>query len=261
MDNQNEIVNLLWTGGWDSTYRLVELSRTNQVIQPIYVYGNGRKSEHYEIKAMEKILGMLKTKNETIAEILPIEYVHIDSIKFNEEISQAFYNIKNEIHLGMQYEWLPCLALEYPNLEIGIEKAPPQQSGAINAITNYGKMDYIEELDTHQLNIEKSTNDLSLLFKNLRFPIIDKDGNDMINNIKNWGYEDVMENVWMCFTPIFGEPCGTCNPCKSKMETGMEFLLTSNSIKRYKNRNNNLSKKKDDLLKFISRHLDKIRFS
>ena len=47
---------ILWTGGWDSTFRVIELSRKNVVIQPIYVLDSGRKSTDYELKAIDKII-------------------------------------------------------------------------------------------------------------------------------------------------------------------------------------------------------------
>lgn len=31
-------VNILWTGGWDSTYRMIELSRKELDVNPIYIY-------------------------------------------------------------------------------------------------------------------------------------------------------------------------------------------------------------------------------
>ena len=49
-------VNLLWTSGWDSTYRLVELSRMDVRVQPIYVTGMGRPSEQRELQAQKEIL-------------------------------------------------------------------------------------------------------------------------------------------------------------------------------------------------------------
>ena len=33
-----EIVNILWTGGWDSTYRMIELSRFQNTVNPIYIF-------------------------------------------------------------------------------------------------------------------------------------------------------------------------------------------------------------------------------
>lgn len=49
-------VNILWTGGWDSTFRVVELSRMEGItIQPVYVIDPNRKSVPYELRAMDNI--------------------------------------------------------------------------------------------------------------------------------------------------------------------------------------------------------------
>lgn len=42
-------ISILWTGGWDSTYRVVELSRQKVTIQPIYILDPKRESANYEL--------------------------------------------------------------------------------------------------------------------------------------------------------------------------------------------------------------------
>lgn len=54
----------------------------------------------------------------------------------------------------------------------------------------------------------------------------------MLNNVKEWGYEDVMKNIWFCHTPIGGQPCGLCGPCHTKIDSGMEWLLPEAAVKR-----------------------------
>ena len=65
-----------------------------------------------------------------------------------------------------------------------------------------------------------------------------RQGRGMFENIKKWGYEDVMKHIWFCHTPLKeqGEwcPCGTCWPCIEKMENNMEFLLPPKAQKRYR---------------------------
>ena len=49
-----KIVNLLWTGGWDSTFRLCQLilvKRKN--VQPYYIIDNKRKSLQKELITMD----------------------------------------------------------------------------------------------------------------------------------------------------------------------------------------------------------------
>lgn len=234
---ESEKVKILWTGGWDSTYRLVELSRKYITIEPIYVYGDNRWSEKNEIKAMNKISTMLKDKEETKADILPIHFIKKDSIPQNEEITKAYNTIISDIELGSQYEWLGSLAKQHPGLELGIESAPETVSGAIRALHKYCQLYYDENSEGFVLDNKKSSREGSLVFGNFKFPILEMNGQEMKNDIQDWGYMDVMSHVWVCHSPYFGKPCGICNPCKLKIETNMEFLMTSRAIKRYRNRN------------------------
>lgn len=261
MIKEKRTIYILWTGGWDSTYRVVELSRKSVCIQPIYIYGEGRGSEKYEIKAMYEIYKMLNIRAETKATMLPIKFIDYNSLKKNYQVSKAFNNISKENPLGGQYEWLPFIAVDYPRLEIGIEKTPPTQSKVIKVLQKYGQFYYDKELDTYLLDEKNSTDDLISLFGNLSFPIINKSGWEMKENIINWGYEEVIKNIWVCHTPIFGKPCGTCHPCELKIETNMHFLLASSSLKRYSERqkNNKVSYIVNGILKKISYLIDKVR--
>ena len=54
MENEN-VIKVLWTGGFDSTYRIVELSMRDVTIQPVYVKYSRRKSMECELKAMDDI--------------------------------------------------------------------------------------------------------------------------------------------------------------------------------------------------------------
>lgn len=63
MNNENKVVNILWTGGWDSTYRIVELFREQVQIQPIYCCDPSRGSMQKEVETMEKIRGALLEKD------------------------------------------------------------------------------------------------------------------------------------------------------------------------------------------------------
>jgi len=234
---ETEKTKILWTGGWDSTYRLVELSRKNRTIEPIYVYGDNRLSERNEIKAMNKILSMLKNKKETKAHILPINFIEKTTIPQNKEITKAYNQIISNVELGSQYEWLASLAELHPGLELGIEYAPEEVSGAIRATHKYGHLVYDEKSEAYVLDKEKSSREGVLVFGNFKFPIIEMDGQEMKDNIQKWGYMNIMSHVWVCHSPYFGKPCGICNPCKLKIETNMEFLMTSRAIKRYNNRN------------------------
>ncbi len=187
MKTDERVINVLWTGGWDSTYRIIELSRKAVTIQPIYVYGDGRASEYYERVAMQKILTLLKSKQETRAKILPVNFVHLNSIPSNEEITEAYNKIRKETSLGSQYEWLGRLAYIYPGLEIGTFAGSPETSRMMNAILKYGKLVKDNKSDSYILDPASSTREGMLVLGNFRHPIIDKTELDMKRNIDTWG--------------------------------------------------------------------------
>lgn len=108
--SENKIINVLWTGGWDSTYRIVELSRRDVIVQPIYLYGQGRVSENHERKAMVNIISTLLKKDETRAKFKDIEYVHISNIDYDEHIESAYNQIISEKFMGRQYKWFASMA-------------------------------------------------------------------------------------------------------------------------------------------------------
>lgn len=231
-----EKINLLWTGGWDSTYRMIELSRKNLIINPIYLYGDGRKSEKYERKAMDKIIYELKNKEGTIAQINPVEFIYLRDLPEDIKIKNAYQKLKEDIKMGSQHEYLAKYAKQLTErLEICIEKTPESKTTGCNAaIRKYGRL--IESGDTsrYKIDTENSGEDLVILLGNLGFPIIDKTEKEMLEDIKKWNYEDIMKNIWFCHSPINEKPCGLCTPCKVKIESNMEFLLPKEAIRRYK---------------------------
>jgi hypothetical protein len=55
----SSIKHLLWTGGWDSTFRLIELARAGEEVQPHYLVDVWRKSVRHEFLAMDSIRRMI----------------------------------------------------------------------------------------------------------------------------------------------------------------------------------------------------------
>lgn len=227
----DNIVELLWTGGWDSTYRLVELSmREGVTVSPIYVEDPNRGSAQYELKAMEEILDLLHKKEKTKATILPILRVPLVEIPQSPEITNAYLLFKGEADMGVQHDWLARLALQHPGMELCIEKALGEHAPIRNSILKHGKL--FVDGDGYIVDQAHSSKELNLVLGNLKLPIFDKTEREMLENIKAWGYEDVMQHIWFCHSPIGRKPCGLCNPCSTKMDSSMEFLLPPKARER-----------------------------
>lgn len=223
---------ILWTGGWDSTYRMVELSQMDITVCPVYVLDTTRPSLELEIETLKKLWQELCDDKRTVAKIKPIIWVKDSEIPKNEAITDAYNRICNEMHFGSQYEYLARLATLYPGIELGLEKPNGEYAGGTGAIIKYGKL--IKENEVFVLDKKKSTNDIKLLFENITFPIIDKTEIDMLENIYKWNYIDFMKGIHFCYTPKQNEPCGVCRPCQQKMECGMEMLLPKRAHIRYR---------------------------
>ena len=228
--NERKIINILWTGGWDSTFRMVELSRMSVTVQAVYVIDSNRKSVNNELKAMNEILTLLKEREETKANFLPIKKINLENIPMNHEITQAYKTIHEKTKLGSQHEWLARLATEYPGIELGTEAGSTESSHILKAIALFGVLHNNE--GKMVLDKEKSSREGMLVLGNVSFPIIDKTEQDMKRLIGQWGYEDVMKHIWFCHSPLNGLPCGICHPCQVKIASDMDYLLPEKSVKR-----------------------------
>src|SRR5688572_7249740 len=107
-------INLLWTSGWDSTFRLLELLLVHKrYIQPYYVIDRTRKSLEFELKAMEKIKSLVFKKDPQTKRLLQSTvFKELPEIKPNIIISEQYKRLAAIEHLGIQYEWLPRFAEE-----------------------------------------------------------------------------------------------------------------------------------------------------
>lgn len=203
-------VNLLWTGGWDSTFRLLALVLTDRetVIQPVYVIDTGRASTIREIDTMRKVREMLRERDPDAARrIRPSFVILLSDIGKDETLYARFIELKKRGHLGSQYEWLARLAkqLGIEDLELCVEAG-----GAADRMVK----PYMEKTAEGywKLKPEYSGTEFSL-FEAFRFPLIDWSKQDMENFAARHGFLDILEHTWFCFRPINGKPCGVCNPC------------------------------------------------
>ena len=226
-------VNILWTGGWDSTFRLVQLQKSGGqlIISPIYVSGDNRKSESKEIQVMRDLLPEIRNlnKNNIINDLKIIDKASIPDIP---TITAAYKRICDKVRIGSQYEYLSRLAASYPGIEIGVEAPNGEFSGCNAAIDMLGAIKAYNGV--YIIDTEVSSEDLVTLFGNMQFPIIKTTETQMTELIHIWNCEDIMKKIWFCHSPINDLPCGFCRACQQKMECEMEWLLPSKGQKRYK---------------------------
>ncbi|HEX8017004.1 MAG TPA: hypothetical protein VF465_17360, partial [Flavobacterium sp.] len=136
--------NLLWTSGWDSTFRLLQIILIEKEnVQPIYIIDKTRRSLKVELEGIKKIQEKIKELHpEAYERILPVWYAEED-LTLNKEIVESSNYINSFVKLGSQYSWLAqfCHNHNLNNVEISNDKNLRDDSLTNFLMTNYIKAD------------------------------------------------------------------------------------------------------------------------
>ena len=224
----NKIIHTLWTGGLDSTYRVVELSRQECVIQPHYILTSRRTVKH-ELKAISEITKILNSDKRTIAKLLPVDTFSKYDLEVYPDIQSA-WDLLHELK-GFNSEQYPFLARyarqKNLKLEMGIQFS---ENGSVAEVIDESYLvDCPDNDDVMMIDPEKGSHEWAsfMLFQNFLFPksLYHKTKKEEIEELKSWGYDKVLKKVWTCFHPVFGMPCGHCFPCKSAIKEGAGMMV------------------------------------
>lgn len=217
-------VNLLFTGGLDSTYRLCRLAREKDVVvQPIYIVFPNRPETEREILAQEKVLSYVSSRPGTVAEILPVDRVRRDDIPKDKRILDLELPLA-EYGLGWQFLYIALYAKWNPGLELCQEEV----------WETFPKTVRFVEKDGHTVMDAGGAGELfTILFKDLYFPILGVSRRQMADDLAAWGYDGIWELIWFCYGAIDGEPCGICDNCRKKITDGLRFLFSDRAMHRY----------------------------
>lgn len=239
MENKKINNNILWTGGWDSTFRLCQLIFIiGEKVQPFYLIDEHRRSHVKELDTMDTIRNKIYEKIPYSKELLnPTITYKLDEISDNRDITEKYNRLKQktEVHLGSQYNWLPRFAhqIGLDNLEMAVHKdfdsLPKLMAPYIDSFLNeYGK--YSNKISS------KFYGEDIYIFKYFSFPLLDFTKKDMKEYAEDKGFIDILEHSWFCFKPINNQPCGLCNPCRHTIEQGMAYRLPKIARLRYRYR-------------------------
>ena len=222
------IIHIFWTGGLDSTYRVVELSRKDCVIQPHYILTSRRTVEN-ELRAISEITKILNSDKRTIAEIRPVETFSKYDLEVYGDIQSA-WDILHELKdfKSEQYPLLTRYARQKGlKLEMGI------QFSANGSVVKVVDVSYLTDCPDHDdemmIDPEKGVHEWAsfTLFQDFLFPksLYHKTKKEEIEELKKLGYGKVLKKVWTCFHPVFGMPCGHCFACQSARKEGAGMMV------------------------------------
>ena len=222
------VVNIFWTAGLDSSFRVVELaSAPGFVIQPWYITDPGRRSTPVEERRIREMTALIRSNPATQSQLLDPQVVALQDIEIEPAIRESFDRINAKQHVGKQYLWLASFLRGRDLFAEVSSEAPHDHIGA--AIQGECVLVTLGDGEAQVLAADPgaSSEDGLRLFGRMHFPKhqweLTKE--DEMRLMREWGYGDVFERTWFCHRPVLGMPCGHCAPCKAAREEGFGWRI------------------------------------
>jgi hypothetical protein len=239
VSSDKETINLLWTGGWDSTFQLLQLLLIYQrQVTPYYLIDAERRSTGVEIQTMRQIKDHLFKEYPFTRKLLrPIRFFSVEDISPDSEITEAYHSILKEKHIGSQYDWFArfCKENELSDMQLSIESDQDPDQPHFHLSKQHFNIDHIlsENHDGFQTIYRidqkyKETNEY-ILFRYFSFPIIKLTKPQMVTIVNKNGWKEIMDMTWFCHKPTCNmKPCGKCHPCLLVIKEGLGWRIPVN---------------------------------
>ncbi len=227
-------VQTLWTGGWDSTFRVLYAAWVEgKRVEPHYIIDTGRRSTLCELRAISRIKDSLRTRNkEAYDRIGSLQITSGHEIPKDEEISDLWNQLKQKMVLARQYDWLARYAKSrnLTALELSIERDTFEKQDGID-VSLLLKAN-VERTPSGSFRIKRGASGGAELFGRFEFPIREYTKVTMRDSAKRHGFLEILEMSWFCHEPINGKSCGMCKPCVNVVAQGMGYRLTKGALFR-----------------------------
>lgn len=228
---------VLWTGGWDSTFRVLYLLlELHETVQPHYIADPSRKSKERELSTMRQIRTETIAKHpETENRFLPLIVTDRDAIEPDEEITRNYLIFARSTKAGSQYDWLCRYAKHFSGgpMELCLERS--DYSNIFLALDRRGDLVPVSDQGDHYFVLKEQLSRPEFrIFHSIRFPIIDKTKLGMAKLSEQYGFADLMGLTWFCHNPNpDGTPCGICHPCQQTREDGLDWRVPKLTFKMW----------------------------
>lgn len=227
-----EKIEVLWSGGWDSTFMLCLLAKTKDaVIQPFYldIHRHIRKRE---LMAVSAILKVLRKKKDLKAVIRPVRYVDMKYFSPAQDVLDAFDKYKSEPYLiGGQQRYIAEFSKSHKGICWGQERYLETPGHMTRLLYEKGHMKFDKD-GVGYFDRDDCDPDVFTLFGNLSCPVAKYSELMMWDKIREWHYEDVFSHISFCYYPVDGKPCGVCLPCRVKLKQGLTWFFDEAALKR-----------------------------
>ncbi len=221
-------VDLLWTGGWDSTYRIMEiLSCTDCTIQPHYIVDPERTSWKLEIESMKRLRSELAGRNPDWADrIMETRVTGRREVAPDPAIENAFEEIRAWKYIGQQNRWLARYA-KMSGLH-GLELCVESTDAVGQLIQDRVRAVPGSDPPLYELRPARVSRDYPVweVFQWFRFALIYRDKNEMEEAVGRMDAWPIMGKTWFCHQPVWSRyPCGTCRPCVYVVDKGQAWRV------------------------------------
>ncbi|GAB6194025.1 7-cyano-7-deazaguanine synthase [Desulfocastanea catecholica] len=228
LPEDKESINLLWTGGWDSTFQLLQLLVIfKSCVVPYYLIDVGRCSTALEILTIKRIKDRILKEYPYARELLkPTQYFAVADVASDFEIAEAYQSILKEKHIGSQYDWLArfCKEKHISDMQLCIHpRSRDKEHFNIESILSErtcGSQSVFHVDPKFEMMNEYK------LFRYFSFPILKLTKKQMSVMANEQGWKEIMAMTWFCYNPTRNiEPCGRCNPCIQVIEDGLGWRI------------------------------------
>jgi len=228
-EEREKPVNLLWTGGWDSTYRILQLllSEKKQV-QTHYIIDEPRNSAGIEIFTINQLKSLLYQRYPyTEKLILPTIYINRKHIQQDEKITLAWNFLKSNFHIGTQYDWLAryCKQARINDMELSLFYSYDEERIS-EFRKNYCR--YFDQRSKGELNLKSDpiTENLNVILQYFQAPLQKYTKSEMEKSVIKNGWMPIMKFTRFCYNPyVTISPCGKCIPCSITINDGMIWRI------------------------------------
>lgn len=217
-------IKILWTGGWDSTFQLLQLLFIQQMnVAPFYLIDEPRLSTGMELLTMEKIRANIRKIDNEIAQLIqPTQFHFVSDIVKQPNITKAYEAIRRKYFIGSQYDWLArfCAQQGISDLQLCIHKDDKAHAVVVDRAIGYTDSDISFRMDTAHCGTDEYA-----IFKYFSFPVLNLTKIEMQKISRNQGWDEIMMKTWFCHRPRRGNPCGVCNPCLYTLKEGLGWRI------------------------------------
>ncbi len=215
-------VHLLWTSGWDSTFRLLQLLLVHRVtVVPHYLEDDTRASTRIELRTMARIRERLGELHPHTRDLLrPLRVRPVADVARDPGLDDALRAIRRRCYLGSQYAWLPvyCRQEGIDAMELGVHV-----DDKVQALLRDYAMEFAHPAGFTSMCVDPRYADLPefRLFGCFSFPLFHIDKKGIQAQARARGWDALMDMTWFCHSPVRGRPCGFCAPCVYTIEEGL----------------------------------------